>query len=51
MNTIGKVFCAVLNEGLCKWSERIRVLDEEQNGFRVDRRAEDVHNILSSHSN
>ena len=26
---------------LCKWIERAGVLDEEQNGFRVDRRAED----------
>ena len=41
VNTVGKVFCAVLNERLCKWIERARVLGEEQNGFRVDRRAED----------
>ena len=41
LNTIGKVFCAVLNERLCKWIERVRVLGEEQNGFRADRRAED----------
>ena len=41
VNTIGKVFSAVLNERLCNWIERARVLGEEQNGFRVDRRAED----------
>ena len=42
LNTIGKVFSAVLNERLCKWIERSGVLGEEQNGFRVDRRAEDM---------
>ena len=41
MNTVGKVFSAVLNERLCAWIERVGVLGEEQNGFRVDRRAED----------
>ena len=40
-NTVSKVFSGVLNERLCKWIERERVLGEEQNGFRVDRRAED----------
>ena len=37
VNTVGKVFNAVL----CKWIGRAGVLGEEQNGFRVDRRAED----------
>ena len=41
VNTVGKVFSAVLNDRLCKWVERAGVLGEEQNGFRVDRRAED----------
>ena len=40
-NTVGKIFSAVLNERLCKWIERARVLGEEQNGFRIGRRAED----------
>ncbi len=40
-NTISKVFSAVLNERLCEWIESARVLGEEQNGFRVGRRAED----------
>ena len=40
VNTVGKVFCAVLNERFCKWIERVRVLGEGQNGFRVDRKAE-----------
>ena len=40
LNTVGKVFSAVLNERLCKWIERAGVLSEEQNCFRVDRRAE-----------
>ena len=40
-NTVGKIFSAVLNERLCEWIERNRVLGEEQNGFRKDRRAED----------
>ena len=30
VNTIGKVFCGVLNERLCKWIERVGVLGEEQ---------------------
>ena len=41
VNTVGKVFNAVLNERLCKWMERAGVLGEEQNGICVDRRAED----------
>ena len=41
VNTVGKVFSAVLNDRLRKWIERAGVLGEEQNGFRVDRRAED----------
>ena len=41
VNTVGKIFSAVLNERLRKWIEGHRVLGEEQNGFRVDRRAED----------
>ena len=41
MNTVSKVFSAVLNERLCEWIERASVLGEEQNGFRKGRRAED----------
>ena len=40
-NTVGKIFSAVLNERLCEWIERTRVLGEEQNGFRIGRRAKD----------
>ena len=48
-NTVGKIFSAVLNERLCKWIERNRVLGEEQNGFRihVGRRAEDNIFVLN----
>ena len=50
LNTVGKIFSAVLNERLCKWIERERVLGEEQNGFRTDRRAEDnmfvIHELI-----
>ena len=28
-NTVGKIFCAVLNERLCKWVEREKVLGVE----------------------
>ena len=42
VNTVGKVFYTVLIERLCKWIERVGVLGEKQNGFRVDRRAEDM---------
>ncbi|KAK4328209.1 hypothetical protein Pmani_001329 [Petrolisthes manimaculis] len=41
LNTLGKIFSAVLNERLCRWIERFSVLGEEQNGFCKDRRAED----------
>ena len=44
VNTIGKVFCVLLNERIWYWIERVGVLGEEQNGFRVDRWAED--NVL-----
>ena len=46
-NTVGKIFSAVLNERLCKWIERNRVLGEEQNGFRIGRRAEDNIFVLN----
>ena len=46
-NTIGKIFSAILNERLCKWIEKEGVLGEEQNGFRVDRRAEDNMFIIN----
>ena len=46
-NTVGKVFSAVLNKRVCEWIERTRVLGEEQNGFRKDRRAEDNVFVIS----
>ena len=46
-DTVGKIFSAVLNERLCKWIERNRVLGEEQNGFRIGRRAEDNIFVLN----
>ena len=42
MNIIGKVFSWVLNEMWYKWIERAGVLGEEQSGFRIDRRADDM---------
>ena len=41
MNTVSKVFSAVLNERLCEWIERTKVLGEEQNCFHKGRRTED----------
>ena len=46
-NTVGKIFCAVLNERVSEWIEREGVLGEEQNGFRKDRRAEDNMYVLN----
>lgn len=40
-DTISKVFCGVLNERLKGIFERNKVMGEEQNGFRMDRRGED----------
>lgn len=44
VNTIGKVFRAMLNKRLCKWIKRAKVLGEEKNGFYVERRAQDIIN-------
>lgn len=44
-----KVFCAVLNERLCEWVERAKVLSGEPDGFCADRGAQDdrfVVNVL-----
>ena len=41
MDTIGKIFCMVLNERLRVCVERNRILSDEQNGFRRNRRGED----------
>ena len=41
MDTVGKIFCMLVNERLKKCIEMNGVLSEEQNGFRVDRRGED----------
>ena len=40
-DTVCKIFCGVLNERLCEVVERNRVMGDEQNGFRKDRRGED----------
>ena len=40
-DTCSKISCAVVNERMQRCMERERVLGEEQNGFRCDRRAED----------
>jgi len=41
VDTISKVFCGILSEGLREWCERDKIMGEEQNGFRKDRRGED----------
>ena len=41
MDTIGKIFCMLLNERMSKCVETNGLLSEEQNGFRSDRRGED----------
>ena len=41
IDTVAKIFCGVLNERLRECFERCKVLGEEQNGFRKDRRGED----------
>ena len=41
MDTIGKIFCIVWNEKLCACIERMGILSDEQNGFRINRRGED----------
>ena len=41
MDTVGKIFCMLVNERLKECIEVNGVLSEEQNGFRVDRRGED----------
>lgn len=40
LTTLGKVFSAELNERLCKWSDRGRMLSEKYNGVRVNWKAE-----------
>ena len=41
MDTIGKIFCMIVNERLRACIEMNGLLSEEQNGFRLDRRGED----------
>ena len=41
MDTIGKLFCMLINERLKESIEQKGILSDEQNGFRVDRRGED----------
>ena len=45
-NTVGKIFCSILNERLKEACGRANILGEEQNGFRADRRGEDNIYIL-----
>ena len=40
-DTVGKIFCGILNERVKEMVERHGVMGEEQNGFRRDRRGED----------
>lgn len=40
-NTLWKIFSGVINDKLCRWIERARVLGDEQKGFCIERRAED----------
>ena len=42
MDTMGKIFCKFLNERMKTCFEMNGVLSEEQTGFRVDRRGEDM---------
>lgn len=42
MNKARRVFCAILNVRLCEWIGSARVLGEEENGFCMNRRAEDI---------
>ena len=39
-NTVGKIFCSILNDRLKEACSRANILGEEQNGFRADRRAD-----------
>ena len=41
MDSIGKIFCMLLNERLRTCIERNGLLSDEQNGFRMNRRGED----------
>lgn len=41
MGTVGKIFCIVLNERMRKYFEKIGVLSEVRNDFRMNRREED----------
>ena len=40
-NNISKIFCGIVNDRLKEVIEREKVMSEEQNGFRQDRRGED----------
>ena len=40
-NTMGKIFCSIINERFKRACDRSNVIGEEQNGFRRDRRGED----------
>jgi hypothetical protein len=40
-NTVGKIFCMLMNERVRENIEKHKVMGEEQNGFRMKRRGED----------
>ena len=48
MNTVGKIFSGLVNDRISECCERNRVMGEEQNGFRKDRRGEDNMFVVSS---
>ena len=54
VNTIGKIFCYLLNERIKKATDEYNILGEEQNGFRKDRRGEDniyiVKELIDKHN-
>ena len=53
-NTIGKIFCSIINERVMRVCEDFGVLGEEQNGFRKGRRGEDniyiVKELIDKHN-
>jgi hypothetical protein len=48
LNTVGKIFTAILNTRLSEWAETYGILLEEQYGFRPNRRTTDCIFILNT---
>ena len=48
MDAVGKIFCMILNERLRESIEGNELLSDEQNGFRMNRRA--MHLCNNAHS-